>query len=144
MKNDAENIRSTHTIRLRGPCWLLWMQNGTQQVKARVQIPGKIEPGIFESQPKIAADVFLLRRSFHRPTGLVESQNVILELSGFEGATRVAVNRDSDEVAIHDFAEGGDSLSFSVTASLLQNNTLEVEFGSLPAVAGEVQLVIAE
>ena len=144
MKNDAENTKSTHTIRLRGPARLLWMHNGTQQADVRVQIPCKIEPDIFELTQDDAETLFLLRRSFGKPTGLAESQCVTLELSGFEGADRAVLNRDSEISMECEFARESGSASFSVTTALMQNNTLEVEFGSLPAVAGEVRLQIQE
>ena len=68
------------------------MHNGTQQADVRVQIPCKIEPDIFELTQDDAETLFLLRRSFGKPTGLAESQCVTLELSGFEGADRAVLN----------------------------------------------------
>ena len=142
MNNDAENTESTHTIRLRGPSRLLWMHNGTQQADVRVQIPCKIEPDIFEMPQDDAENLFLLCRSFGKPTGLAESQCVTLELSKFQGAVGVVLNRNSEVAIESEFADESGSLAIYVAASLLQHNTLEVEFGSLPAVAGEVRLKI--
>lgn len=120
------------------------MHNDTQQAEVRVQIPCKIEPELFESPPNITPDEFRLRRSFRMPTGLNESQSVTLELAKFEGAIRVVLNRNSDVAVERDILEGEDFVSISAGPSLLQLNMLEVEFRSLPAVAGEVQLVIEE
>jgi hypothetical protein len=120
------------------------MHSGTQQAEVRVQIPCEIEPELFESPLGVAPDEFRLRRSFRMPTGLDESQSVTLELAKFEGAVRVVLNRESDVAVERDILESEDSVSIEVGPSLLQLNMLEVEFRLLPAVAGEVQLVIEE
>jgi len=138
-EKDSKHAVSPHTIRLRGPCNFLWMRNGTQQAAVRVHIPCEIGPELFELSEISADDTFVLQRNFGKPTGLEQSQSVTLELRGFEGASRVVVNAGSEEAS---FACEGREVSFEVTQSLKMQNRFEVEFDSLPAVAGEVQLVI--
>lgn len=138
--NDSNSDASPHTIRLRGPCKFLWMRNGTQQAAVRVHIPCEIEPGLFEDAELSAGDTFVLQRNFGNPTGLEQSQSVTLELNGFKGAKRVVINAGSaEELAIPCEVE---AVLFDVTQSLGKQNRFEVEFDSLPAFAGEVQLVI--
>ena len=140
--SDSDNTASRHTIRLRGPCKLLWMRNGTQQAAIRVHIPCKIGLDSFEIAEFSSADTFVLQRNFGKPTGLEQSQSVTLELARFEGASRVAINRGNDEE--FEFAYEGDEVSFDITSLLQKQNRFEVQFDSLPASAGEVQLSIQE
>ena len=144
MSRGLDTPRSTHQIRLRGPCRLLWLRNGTQQAEVRVQIPGEIQPDLFETPSGDDGGTFFLRRRFGKPSRLDESQNVTLELSGFQNAASVAVNRGSDNEIVHAFENEEQSVSFSLTECLLQNNTLEVEFRSLPAFAGDIRIVIQQ
>ena len=139
MNQGSNNAPSQHTIRLRGPCKLSWLRNGTQQAEVRVHIPCKIDPDLFELPSISAEDTFVLRRNFGKPSGLDKSQSVTLELTGFDGASRVVVNRESEQEDARDFEA---EVSFDLTQSLRMQNRFEVEFDSLPAVAGEVQLVI--
>lgn len=139
MNQGSNNAPLQHTIRLRGPCKLSWLRNGTQQAEVRVQIPCKIDPDLFELPSVSAEDTFVLRRNFGKPSGLEKSQCVTLELTLFECASRIVVNRESELEVAHDFES---DVSFDLTQSLRMQNRFEVEFDSLPAVAGEVQLVI--
>lgn len=140
MDHAADNRTPKHIIRLRGPCELLWTRNGTQQAVVRVQIPCKIEPKLFEGDEIHLGDGFSLRRNFGKPTGLEPSQSVTLELAGFEFAERIVINRDSsNEVNV---AIDGSTASAILSGRLQDSNQLEIEFRSLPAVVGEIQLVI--
>ena len=136
MKRDS----SPHTIRLRGPSKLLWLRNGTQQAELRVHIPCEIAPDLFELDEISSDDTFVLRRNFGMPTGLDESQCVTLSVSEFEKVSRVVLNRDTDSEVALDIRAG--SISLEVTQSLRTQNRVEFEFQTLPAVAGQVQLVI--
>ncbi|QEG20328.1 hypothetical protein [Mariniblastus fucicola] len=142
MNNGSDKTKSQHTIRLRGPCHLLWMQNGTQQATVRVQVPCEISPDLFELSAVSAEDSFVLRRSFAKPTRLERSQSVTLELNNFEGAQRVLLNRGKDSELAQGFESG--YVSLEVGHALIAQNRLEVEFPSLPSVAGEIQLVIQQ
>jgi len=140
MKYGSDNTAPPHTIRLRGPCRLIWLRNGTQQADVRVHIPCELSPDLFELSEVSTDDSFVLVRNFGTPTGLDESQYVTLEFSGFEGACRVMFNGGSEEEVACVYE--GQEVSVDVTDSLRQQNRFEVEFDSLPALAGEVQLVI--
>ena len=140
MNQGHDNAPSQHTIRLRGPCKLLWMRNGTQQAEVRVRIPCEIGPNLFELSEISANDTFVLRRNFGKPAGLEDSQSVTLELTGFQGASRVVVNRETETEVASEIAN--EVVSLDLTSSLRMQNRFEVEFDSLPAVVGEVQLVI--
>lgn len=140
MENGSENERSSHSIRLRGPCQLIWMRSGTQQAEVRVHIPCEISSELFDLSEITASDTFVLRRSFGMPTGLGAKQIVTLELSEFFGAKRVALNPEKFPEATSDIDEA--FASFDVTRSLLQKNRFEVEYGSLPANAGDAKLII--
>ena len=74
------------------------------------------------------------------PTGLDESQCVTLSVSEFEKALQLVLNRGTDGEVALDIRAG--SISFEVTKSLRMQNRVEFEFQTLPAVAGQVQLVI--
>lgn len=136
MKHDS----SPHTIRLRGPCKMTWLRNGTQQAEVRVHIPCEITADLFELSTISAEDTFTLQRNFGLPTGLDDSQSVTMNVSGFEGATRAVLNRGTDMEVEQELAEG--SYSFEVTKSLRANNRVIFEYRTLPAVAGQIQLVI--
>jgi len=140
MDHGADNQTPRHTIRLRGPSDLSWSRNGTQQAVVRVQIPCKIEPNLFKGEEIHLEDRFSLRRNFRKPTRLDPSQSVTLELAGFEAAQRLVINRGSpDELSVQ---FDGSAASVSVGGRLQDANRLEIEFRSLPAIAGEIQLVI--
>jgi len=144
--NDPTNNRDArHTIRLRGPCKLRWIRGGTQQAEVRVQIPCEIVHDLFKVTANSETDVFVLRRTFNKPTGLDTGQRVTLEFSNFAGAYRLLLNHESDQAivaAIEGDAQTGDAQTVDVTESLLDANCLEVEFHSLPGFAGDIQLVI--
>ncbi len=142
MNHPSDNQPTGHAIRLRGPGNLALTRNGTQQEAVRVRIPGKFELNLFEARKIQPEDTFVLLRTFGKPTGLDETQTVTLELSGFDGAVRLMVNRDSEESLAVDFEH--DSLSVDITNLLNDSNRFEVQFDSLPAVAGDVKLWITE
>jgi len=139
--NDPTNNRDTrHTIRLRGPCILVWMRNGTQHAEVRVQIPCEIVPDLLKVTAISETDVFVLRRTFNKPTGLNAGQRVALELSNFEAAQQLVLNRKSDKERSATIDDG--AVNLDVTECLSGSNRLEIEFSSLPAFAGDIQLVI--
>ena len=126
-------------IRLRGPCMLLRTENGTQPHTVRVQIPCKIEPALFEMPAESGNATYLLKRTFNKPTRLDPSQKVTLELSHFDSAQRLVLNRGSEQELEQPF-EGGE-MQVDVTECLLESNALEIEFDAA-GFAGDVLLVI--
>jgi hypothetical protein len=142
MDSGDNNAASQHTIRLRGPCTLAWLRNGTQQEEVRVQIPCQLDSDLFQMPAITDRDRFVLRRNFGKPSGLEPSQRVTLELSGFKNAQRVILNHKKNQEVAQDFLEN--SVLISVAEVLQSNNRLEVEFDTLPAFAGDVRLVIEE
>lgn len=140
MNDPTNNREKRHTIRLRGPFTLTRKRNGTQQAAVRVQVPCKISPDLVELPAIDADDVLSLRRSFRKPTGLEPQQRVTLELSNFEKAKRLLLNFETESEVSAVFEGGG--LTVDVTEKLLDANRLEIELASLPAYAGEIQLVI--
>lgn len=143
MNHKPINKPTTHTIRLRGPCRLILVENDTQLAEAKVQIPCGIGADLFEQDILERTDSIVLRRTFARPTGLVESQSVRLEMREFSEVRRVLLNPKSEfEVDLE--VLNGDYWSGEVADQLQQRNTLEIQFLALPAVVGEINLVIQE
>lgn len=82
---------------------------------------------------------YLLKRTFNKPTRLDPSQKVTLELSNFDSAQRLVLNRGSEQEIEHPFE--GSEMQVDVTECLLESNALEIEFGAA-GFAGDVRLVI--
>jgi hypothetical protein len=143
MNHKSINKSATHTIRLRGPCRLILVENDTQLAEQKVQIPCEIKADLFAQDFVEKADSIVLRRTFARPTGLTDAQSVRMELRNFSEVRRVLLNPKSDfEIDLEVFK--GDYWSGEVASQLQQRNTLEIEFLALPTVAGDIKLIIQE
>ena len=143
MNETFKNQPEPHIIRLRGPCELAWTRNGTQHAAVRVQIPCEIGPELFDEGETLAADEYILRRSFRMPTGLEPSQRVTLELNDFEGLQRLDINRGTD-VDLEIVATGKERLTVDLSDRLLPANRLEFTFPAATSKAGNVRLVIEQ
>ena len=143
MIHRPENNPKYHTIRLRGPCTLHALDNGQRIADVRVQIPCGITPSLFGNRLDHDPEASVLVRRFSKPTGLLNTQEVRLELKNFTEVKRVLLNRGCDcEMDLEVF--NGDFWSGEISQKFQQRNTLEIEFGSMPAVAGEISLLIFE
>jgi hypothetical protein len=145
MNDDQPVNEPAHTIRLRGPCQLSWIVAEKVLAVARVKIPAAIQNTVFEDLPSLPADSFLLRRNFGKPAGLDGSQTLKLNFEGFQGVSRVHINRESENPILVTREDSARPSKFEISIqSLIQHNRLEIEFNpnAEKLYAGDIELVI--
>ncbi len=134
MAKSGDNPPAIHSIRLRGPAWLIGSDADQKECsRSRIKTPCDIEIADRDDELR-----YSVQRSFGSPTGLEEQQKVEMHFSEFKNAVTILINGaavSGKEVAIEK------SFRIDVTEILKERNTLAVVF-EMPGRFGEVELQI--
>ena len=126
---DIEQEPPVHTIRLRGPAWLTYDDQGEQK-RIRVKTPCEIDPGC-QTQCTV-------QRNIGGPTGTDANQRIELAFSGFKKVKAVLFN---DQPLAVELTEQESEICVDVTGLVKTHNQIAIHF-SPPAYFGDLEMRI--